>query len=91
MNDTYKQRKEEKKSGESWTPLNMTIYLTDSVVALFVWWWVVVCKYESVSQGEIVSLQFDKSHPILQERGRDMKLYNDAVTHMKVKCALKWY
>ena len=75
----------------------MTIYLTDSVVVFFVWWWVVVCKHETVSQGEIVSLQFDKSHPILQERGKDMKLYNDAVnatcvlTHMKVKSALKWY
>ena len=73
------------------------MYLADSVVVFFVWWWLVVCKHETVSQGEIVTLPFDKSHPILQERGKDMKLYNDAVnatcvlTHMKVKSALKWY
>ena len=70
--------KEENNSGQCWTSLNMTIYLTDSVVVFFVRWWVVVCKHETVSQGEIVSLQFDKSHPILQERGKDVKLYNDA-------------
>ena len=48
-------------------------YLANSVVVLFVWWWVVVCKHETLSQGEIVSLQFGKSHPILQEKGKDMK------------------
>lgn len=48
-------------------------YLANSVVVLFVWWWVVVCKHETLGQGEIVSLQFGKSHPILQEKGKDMK------------------
>ena len=48
-------------------------YLANSVVFLLVWWWVVVCKHETISQGEIVSLQFGKSHPILQGRGKDMK------------------
>ena len=48
-------------------------YLANSVVVLFVWWWVVVCKHETISQGEIVSLQFGKSHPILQGRGKELK------------------
>ena len=48
-------------------------YLANSVVVLFVWWWVVVCKHETISQGEIVSLQFGKSHPILQGGGTDLK------------------
>ena len=66
----------------------MTIYLTDSVVVFFVWWWVVVCKHETVSQGEIVSLQFDKSHPILQERGNDMKL-NDTKIKISTRLEIK--
>ena len=51
-------------------------YLANSVVVLFVWWWVVVCKHETISQGEIVSLQFGKSHPILQGRGKDIRRKN---------------
>ena len=54
----------------------MTIYLTDSVVVL------------TVSQGEIVSLQFDKSHPILQEKGNDMKL-NDTKIKISTRLEIK--
>ena len=90
MNDKNKERKEESKGGQCWKPLNMTIYLTDSVVVLLVWWWVVVCKHETVSQGEIVSLQFDKSHPILQKRGKDVKLYNDVNASRDVISRCPW-